>query len=116
MHRAILKSDKGLGSHAFSFLDKLGTRAMLLSATIAAGFVLGDVTAYAQDAGTTLIVAGPRTPESLDQEYPPTEAAHEARRNIYERLLRYAQKEEDGIRYEDFSKIEGALAESYELA
>mgnify|MGYP000458638633 CR=1 FL=1 len=38
-----------------------------------------------------------RTPESLDQEYPPTEAVHEARRNIYERLLGYASKEDGGI-------------------
>lgn len=71
---------------------------------------------YAQDASKTLIVAGPRTPESLDQEYPPTEAVHEVRRNVYERLLAYASKEEDGIKYEDFNKIEGALAETWELA
>ncbi len=36
----------------------------------------------------TLVVAGPRTPESLDQEYPPTEAGHEARRNITRRYPR----------------------------
>jgi len=35
--------------------------------------------AFAQDAKSTLIT-GPRTPESLDHEYPPTEASHEARR------------------------------------
>lgn len=74
------------------------------------------VPAYAQDASKTLIVAGPRTPESLDQEYPPTEAVHEVRRNVYERLLAYAPKEEDGIKYEDFNKLEGALAETWELA
>jgi peptide/nickel transport system substrate-binding protein len=38
--------------------------------------------ALAQDAKETLIVAGPRTPESLDLEYPATEAVHEARKNI----------------------------------
>ncbi|GJD54019.1 Heme-binding protein A [Methylobacterium crusticola] len=73
--------------------------------------------AAAQDAKTTLIVAGPRTPESLDQEYPPTEASHEARRNIYERLLNYAPaKNSDGITIEDFSKIVGGIAETYDLS
>lgn len=71
----------------------------------------------AQGAKTTLVVAGPRTPESIDQEYPPTEAGHEARRNIFERLLRYASKTgDDGVRLEDFDKIEGGLAESWEVA
>jgi peptide/nickel transport system substrate-binding protein len=41
---------------------------------------------------------------------------HEVRRNVYERLLGYASKIEDGIKYEDFNKIEGALAETWELA
>lgn len=71
----------------------------------------------AQGAKTTLVVAGPRTPESIDQEYPPTEAGHEARRNIFERLLRYASKTgDDGVRLEDFDKIEGGLAESWDVA
>jgi len=72
--------------------------------------------AFAQDARTTLIVAAPRTPESLDQEYPPTEAVHEVRRNVYERLLGYAPKTVDGIVYEDFGKIVGALAETWDVA
>ena len=81
------------------------------------GAALLPAMSFAQDAKTTLIVAGPRTPESLDQEYPPTEAGHEARRNIYERLLAYApKKNEDGVTVEDFNKIVGGLAESYELA
>lgn len=74
-------------------------------------------TAQAQAAKSVLIVAGPHTPESLDQEYPPTEASHEARRNIYERLLAYApMTDKDGIKVEDFSKIVGDLAESYTLS
>ncbi|MBZ9799870.1 ABC transporter substrate-binding protein [Mesorhizobium sp. ES1-4] len=73
--------------------------------------------ALAQTANETLIVAGPRTPESVDQEYPPTEAGHEARRNIFERLLVYGMKTDDnGARVENFSKIDGALAESYEVS
>lgn len=81
------------------------------------GAVLPSTGAMAQDAKTTLIVAGPRTPESLDQEYPPTEASHEARRNIYERLLAYAPKtNEAGVTVEDFNKIVGALAEGYDLS
>lgn len=92
-----------------------------LAATLVAGgsiFAIATTTGsvWAQDASKTLIVAGPRTPESLDQEYPPTEAVHEVRRNVYERLLGYASKIEDGIKYEDFNKIEGALAETWELA
>lgn len=92
---------------------------------IAAGFlgaflattVLGGVGAQAQDAKTTLVVAAPRTPESLDQEYPPTEAGHEVRRNVFERLLAYKQKPgEDGVLYEDFDTIEGALAETWEVS
>ncbi|MCB8881347.1 ABC transporter substrate-binding protein [Acidisoma cellulosilytica] len=71
----------------------------------------------AQSALNTLVVAGPRTPESLDQEYPPTEASHEARRNIYERLLAYDMKAgADGVSYENFDKIVGRLAESYDLS
>ncbi len=92
-----------------------------LAATLVAGgsiFAIAATTApvWAQDASKILIVAGPRTPESLDQEYPPTEAVHEVRRNVYERLLGYASKIDDGIKYEDFNKIEGALAETWELA
>src|SRR3984893_14200612 len=65
----------------------------------------------------TLVVAGPRTPESLDEEYPPTEAGHEARRNIYERLLAYASKpDESGTAVENFDVIVGALAEKWELS
>jgi peptide/nickel transport system substrate-binding protein len=84
---------------------------------LAAAYMATTGVATAQTAKETLIVAGPRTPESLDQEYPPTEAGHEARRNIFERLLVYGMKtDENGAKVEDFSKIEGALAESYELA
>lgn len=92
---------------------KLGA---LLSACAIAALAVSP--AYAQSPKETLLVAGPRTPESLDQEYPPTEAGHEARRNIFERLLVYAMKTdpESGAQVEDFSKIEGGLAESYELA
>jgi len=72
---------------------------------------------WAQNPKDILVVAGPRTPESLDQEYPPTEAGHDARRNIYERLLEYTPKmNEDGVRVEDFNKLMGALAESWVLA
>lgn len=73
--------------------------------------------ALAQSRNETLVVAGPRTPESLDQEYPPTEASHEARRNIYARLLAYDMKtDENGVRVEDFGKIVGGLAESWEVS
>ncbi|NRC57218.1 ABC transporter substrate-binding protein [Mesorhizobium sediminum] len=87
-----------------------------LASSIFAGSLMAIEPAMAQDASATLIVAGPRTPESLDQEYPPTEAVHEVRRNVYERLLDYGSKEEGGIKYEDFGTIEGRLAESWELA
>lgn len=96
------------------------SRRALLSATVALA-ALGTFSfapqAFAQSAKETLIVGGPRTPESLDQEYPPTEAVHELRRNVYERLVGFAQKKgDDGILYEDFSNIVGALAEKYEVA
>jgi peptide/nickel transport system substrate-binding protein len=87
--------------------------ALIISAAVS----LSAAPAAAQDAKSTLVVAGPRTPESLDQEYPPTEAVHELRRNVYERLLTYAPKTgEDGVVYEDFGKIVGALAESWEVS
>lgn len=92
-------------------------RSSLCAAVVAATLGLQASQATAQSPQETLIVAGPRTPESLDQEYPPTEAVHELRRNVYERLLAYEMVEgEDGIFYEDFSAITGALAESWELA
>jgi len=97
----------------------LTRRALVGTATALAfiGVLVAAHPAMAQSATETLIVAGPRTPESLDQEYPPTEAVHELRRNVYERLLAYEMKEgEDGILYEDFSKITGALAEKWEVA
>ncbi|WP_210240300.1 ABC transporter substrate-binding protein [Amaricoccus solimangrovi] len=87
------------------------------SACAAIALLWQGAPASAQAARDTLIVAGPRTPESLDQEYPPTEAVHELRRNVYERLLAYdMQTGEDGVSYEDFSKITGALAESWEVS
>src|SRR5579871_1496018 len=73
--------------------------------------------ASAEDAKTTLLVAGPRTPESLELEYPATEAVHEARKNIYERLLAYKMKPNaDGLMVEDFDHLTGALAESWEVS
>lgn len=92
-------------------------RRQVLAASTVLLSIPASFRATAQSRATTLVVAGPRIPESLDQEYPPTEASHEARRNIYERLLRYEQKTDaNGIRLENFDKIEGALAERYDLA
>ncbi len=91
----------------------------MVATVLGAGALIGlpQQSAFAQGAKTTLVVAAPRTPESLDQEYPPTEAGHEVRRNVNERLLGYAQKKgDDGTLYEDFSTINGVLAESYELS
>ncbi|WP_207003602.1 ABC transporter substrate-binding protein [Trinickia mobilis] len=77
----------------------------------------GSAPVLAQSNNSVLLVAGPRTPESLDQEYPPTEAGHEARRNIYERLLSYEMKPgENGVMVENFDKLKGALAESWETS
>lgn len=93
-------------------------RGRLLAAALAASLA-GALPApvLAQDAKTTLLVAGPRTPESLDQEYPPTEAVMEARRNINEPLLRYAPVVgPDGITYENFDKIVGGLAASWTVS
>lgn len=81
--------------------------------------LLGGVVAtnvFAQDTKSILVVAGPRTPESLDQEYPPTEATHEAKRNIYERLLAYDSKVVDGVQVENFDKLVGALADSWTVS
>jgi peptide/nickel transport system substrate-binding protein len=105
-------------SPSFSSGVVRSTAAGIAAALVGAGLFAGlEAPAYAQGAKTTLVVAAPRTPESLDQEYPPTEAGHEVRRNVNERLLAYAQKKgEDGTLYEDFTTITGALAESYELS
>jgi peptide/nickel transport system substrate-binding protein len=79
--------------------------------------LLATGSGHAQNSSDTLIVAGPRTPESLDQEYPPTEAGHEARRSIYERLIVYEMvPNSDGAMVENFDKIVGALAESWEVS
>ena len=112
------------GNHSLrrsvSTFSTLSRRRLLQSAScgaLAMTAIWQGGAAWAQDATEVLIVAGPRTPESLDQEYPPTEAVHEMRRNVYERLLAYEMKQgEDGILYEDFSKITGALAESWEVS
>lgn len=91
------------------------TQAFALAVPLISCALLTPVSAQ-NAAKTTLIVAAPRTPESLDQEYPPTEAVHEVRRNVYERLLGYAPKVVDGTTYEDFDKLAGALAESWDVA
>ncbi|WP_423206524.1 ABC transporter substrate-binding protein [Paracoccus yeei] len=102
-------------NHIPSPLHRLLMQAAIGALMVAAPW--GGQAAWAQSPQETLIVAGPRTPESLDQEYPPTEAVHELRRNVNERLLAYEMKKaEDGISYEDFSKITGALAERWEVA
>ncbi|WP_198406646.1 ABC transporter substrate-binding protein [Paracoccus yeei] len=102
-------------NHIPSPLHRLLMQAAIGALMVAAPW--GGQSAWAQSPQETLIVAGPRTPESLDQEYPPTEAVHELRRNVNERLLAYEMKKaEDGISYEDFSKITGALAERWEVA
>lgn len=88
-------------------------RSVLAAAILASA---GIASTWAQDTKSILVVAGPRTPESLDQEYPPTEATHEARRNIYERLLAYDTKTSDGVQVENFDKIVGGLAESWEVS
>ncbi|ODP34750.1 ABC transporter substrate-binding protein [Pandoraea sp. ISTKB] len=96
-----------------------GARAALIAMTAVASVmaVCGVSPAFAQNNSSVLLVAGPRTPESLDQEYPPTEASHEARRNIYERLLTYAPKAgEGGVSVENFDKLTGALAESWQTS
>src|SRR6266436_8667741 len=87
--------------------------------TAAFGFLTLSSIEGASDPGKsdTLVVVGPRTPESLDQEYPPTEAGHEARRNIYERLLAYAPKPDaDGITVENFDLLVGDLADHWDLS
>ncbi|WP_213768544.1 ABC transporter substrate-binding protein [Caballeronia sp. dw_19] len=90
-------------------------RVLLAAAVLSIG--AGSAPVFAQDNNSMLLVAGPRTPESLDQEYPPTEASHEARRNIYERLLSYEMKPgENGVMVENFDKLKGALAESWETS
>ncbi|HEX3725975.1 MAG TPA: ABC transporter substrate-binding protein, partial [Pirellulales bacterium] len=87
--------------------------ALLLGALVAST----ALPALAQDAMHTLVVAGPQTPESLDQEYPPTPAVMEVRRNINEPLLRFApQVGKDGITYENFDKIIGGLADKWEVS
>ena len=102
-------------NHIPSPLHRLLMQAAIGALMVAAPW--GGQAAWAQSQQETLIVAGPRTPESLDQEYPPTEAVHELRRNVNERLLAYEMKKaKDGISYEDFSKITGALAERWEVA
>ncbi|WP_213230716.1 ABC transporter substrate-binding protein [Caballeronia sp. NK8] len=87
-------------------------------ASVALVALFGAATpAHAQNNNSVLVVAGPRTPESLDQEYPPTEASHEARRNIFERLLTYEMKSgEGGVMVENFDKLKGALAESWQTS
>jgi peptide/nickel transport system substrate-binding protein len=77
----------------------------------------GASSGWAQAKNETLIVAGPRTPESADPEYPPGEAVQELRRNIYERLLAYEMTTNaDGVRVENFDKLTGALAESWDIS
>lgn len=97
--------------------DAARAASLIAAAALTLACGAGALPVHAQGNNTILVVAGPRTPESLDQEYPPTEASHEARRNIYERLLTYEMKPgENGVMVEDFSKLKGGLAESWETA
>jgi peptide/nickel transport system substrate-binding protein len=92
---------------------------MKVHSWIAAGLMIlaVPVQASAQSKEETLIVAGPRTPESADLDYPATEAVHEARRNIYERLLAYEMApNKDGVMVENFEKLTGGLAASWDVS
>jgi len=92
-------------------------RKLALSSALMVGAILPALPAAADTASETLIVAGPRTPESLELEYPSTEAVQEARKNVYERLLAYEMvPNEDGIMVENFDKLVGALAQSWEVS
>lgn len=118
--RAFLDYDNGDRAPHWSGQTRPGSLRLRALAALTSGVVLASLygqPTLAQDAKSTLLVAGPRTPESLDQEYPPTEAGHEARRNIYERLLAYAPTTNpDGIVVENFSKIVGGIAETFEVS
>jgi peptide/nickel transport system substrate-binding protein len=97
--------------------NRLHLSGIAMCGAVFVSLMAGSVPAIAQNNNSVLLVAGPRTPESLDQEYPPTEANHEARRNIFERLLTYEMKPgEGGVMVEDFSKLKGALAQSWETS
>lgn len=104
-------------NRCLSYPKKVNKRRFCMGLCVSVLAVTLSGSLYAQSREETLVVAGPRTPESLDQEYPPTEAGHEARRNIFERLLEYRMVEGDnGAQVEDFNQVDGALAESWEVS
>ena len=104
-------------NRCLSYTKKVNKRRFCIGLCVSVLAVTLSGSLYAQSREETLVVAGPRTPESLDQEYPPTEAGHEARRNIFERLLEYRMVEGDnGAQVEDFNQVDGALAESWEVS
>src|ERR1700733_12576352 len=88
------------------------------SAVLVSALMFGNaVPALSQTAKEILVVAGPRTPESLELDYPSTEAVQEARKNVYERLLGYEMiKNADGVMVENFDKLVGALAENWKVS
>jgi peptide/nickel transport system substrate-binding protein len=88
------------------------------SAVLVSALMFGTaVPALSQTAKEILVVAGPRTPESLELDYPSTEAVQEARKNVYERLLGYEMiKNADGVMVENFDKLVGALAENWKVS
>jgi peptide/nickel transport system substrate-binding protein len=107
-----VRVERNAGHNKTTSIKKQRMKIICLIAVLTAGWSIEA--AHGQAKSDILVVAGPRTPESLDEEYPPTEEGHEARRNIYERLLAYASKKDDnGITVENFDVIQGDLADHW---
>lgn len=67
--------------------------------------------------GSVLVVAALTTPASVDQDFDTSAQSHEVRMNTMERLMAYGLQAspEQGVRQEDFNKLEPRLAASWEL-
>lgn len=70
-----------------------------------------------QDQATTLLIATSETPPGLDTEYYGSRASHEGIGQTMDALVNFGKKKgADGLWYSDFSNLQGALAESWDVA
>ena len=89
----------------------------------AAAPAMGAVTAgwpsraFAAGDPTTLLIATSETPPGLDIEFNASRSSHEGIAQTMEALVQFDKKldPKDGLLYSDFTKLKGALAESWEV-
>jgi len=112
--RAFVRRLTALGLATGAIAAALDAHAVPASAAPAPG--ARAVTASGQNESTTLLIATSETPPGLDTEYDASRSSHEGLGQTMDALVNFGKKKgADGLWYSDFSQLEGALAESWDV-